>query len=99
VRLGEEENEVKEIDGVLLRKSTLNQAVLDKVNDALAERKITYRAIARKMKTSESAISRALSGKYALSLRNLERICEAAGLKVEFTVTADVPPRDGDTAP
>jgi transcriptional regulator with XRE-family HTH domain len=74
------------------RENSLNQNVLDKVNDVLAQNKITYRSIARKMRTSESAVSRALSGKYSISLNNLERICTAAGIKVEILVSVAPPP-------
>lgn len=70
-----------------MRRNTLNQDVLDKVTDLLAYHKITYRSIARKLRTSESAISRALSGKYAISLRNLERICAAAGIRIAVSVS------------
>lgn len=83
---------MKEIAGARLRRATLNQDVRDKVNDALADRKITYQDIARKTGTSRSNISRALRGEHNLTLGNLERICEAAGLKIEFSVTTDEPP-------
>jgi transcriptional regulator with XRE-family HTH domain len=75
---------------MLGRKPTLNQSVLDKVNDMLAYNKITVRSIARKLGTSESAVSRTLSGKYSVSLGNLERLCNAAGIIIEFTVRGDV---------
>lgn len=75
---------------MLGRKPSLNQSVLDKVNDLLAYNKITVRSIARKLGTSESAVSRTLSGKYSVSLGNLERLCNAAGIIIEFTVRGDV---------